>query len=78
MIKFENSFHKLNTDFYENVIPSKPPKPELISFNKSLSNLLGIRISWIESIEGIFTKDTGIVISFISIQLRNRIESLLI
>ena len=33
MIKFENSFHKLNTDFYENVIPSKPPKPELISFN---------------------------------------------
>ena len=35
MIKFENSFHKLNTDFYENVIPSKPPKPELISFNKS-------------------------------------------
>lgn len=53
MIKFENSFHKLNTDFYENVIPSKPPKPELISFNKSLSNLLGIKISWIESIEGL-------------------------
>ena len=53
MIKFENSFHKLNTDFYESVIPSKPPKPELISFNKSLSNLLGIKISWIESIEGL-------------------------
>ena len=53
MIKFENSFHKLNADFYENVIPSKPPKPELISFNKSLSYLLGIKISWIESIEGL-------------------------
>ncbi len=53
MIKFENSFHKLNSDFYENVIPSKPPKPELISFNKSLSKLLGIKISWIESIEGL-------------------------
>ena len=53
MINFENSFHKLNSDFYEDVIPSKPPKPELISFNKSLSNLLGIKISWIESIEGL-------------------------
>ena len=53
MINFENSFHKLNTDFYENVIPSKPPKPELISFNESLSKLLGIEKSWNESIEGL-------------------------
>ena len=50
MIKFENSFCKLNTDFYKNVIPSKPPKPELISFNKSLSNLLGIKKSWINKL----------------------------
>ena len=53
MIKFENSFHKLNNDFYENVVPSKPPKPELISFNKQLSQLLGIKISWIKGIEGL-------------------------
>ena len=53
MINFENSFHNLNEDFYANVIPSIPPKPELISCNKSLAKLLGINLEWIMSDEGI-------------------------
>ena len=44
MINFENSFHNLNKDFYANVIPSIPPKPELISCNKSVAKLLGINL----------------------------------
>ncbi len=53
MINFENSFHNLNEDFYANVIPSIPPKPELISCNKSVAKLLGINLKWIKSDEGI-------------------------
>ena len=53
MINFENSFHNLNEDFYANVIPSIPPKPELISCNKSVAELLGINLKWIKSDEGI-------------------------
>ena len=53
MINFENSFHNLNKDFYANVIPSIPPKPELISCNKSVAKLLGINLKWIKSDEGI-------------------------
>lgn len=53
MINFENSFHELQNEFYANVLPSIPPKPELLTYNKSLSQKLGINSSWIESEEAL-------------------------
>ena len=35
------------------MVPSKPPKPELISYNKTVAEILNIDLKWIESDEGI-------------------------
>ncbi len=53
MINFENTFHDLKNDFYANVVPSIPPKPELISYNKDLAKNLNVDFKWLESSEGL-------------------------
>ena len=53
MINFENTFHNLKNDFYENVVPSIPPKPELIAYNKELAKNLNVDLKWLESSEGL-------------------------
>ena len=53
MINFENTFHKLKNDFYADVIPSIPPKPELIAYNKDLAKNLNVNLKWLESSEGL-------------------------
>ena len=45
MINFENSFHELQNEFYANVIPAMPPKPELLVYNKNLAQKLDINLS---------------------------------
>lgn len=53
MINFENTFHNLKNDFYENVVPSIPPNPELITYNKNLAKSLNVDLKWLESTEGL-------------------------
>ena len=53
MINFENSFHELENEFYANVLPSIPPKPELLTYNKNVAHKLGINLSWLESKEAL-------------------------
>ena len=53
MINFENSFHELQSEFYANVLPSIPPKPELLAYNKNLANKLGVSLSWLEGEEAL-------------------------
>ena len=53
MINFENTFHNLKNDFYADVVPSIPPKPELIAYNKNLAKNLNVDLKWLESSEGL-------------------------
>ncbi len=53
MLKFENTFANLPSNFYSKVKPSIFPNPKLIVFNDSLSNLLKIDKNWIKSEAGI-------------------------
>jgi uncharacterized protein YdiU (UPF0061 family) len=51
LFNFDNSYHKLSNVFYAEVLPEKPPMPELIIFNETLAEQLGIEYQKINSDE---------------------------
>ncbi len=42
LFNFDNSYHRLNEVFYAEVLPQKPPQPELVLFNHALAAELNL------------------------------------